>query len=94
MMHFGQEDLLTIFAISTNLTAISLFAKKSVCRFSKTCLKRPLKKGQNKTNCSLMKVDESILNTFDLHEAIIGFENQFLVFFLSDRLRQVLLYPE
>ena len=31
-------------------------------------------------------------NTFDLHEAIIGLENQFLVFFLSGRLRQVLLY--
>ena len=31
-------------------------------------------------------------NTFDLHLAIIGLENQFLVFFLSGRLRQVLLY--
>ena len=31
-------------------------------------------------------------NTFDLHEAIIGLENQFLVFFLSGRLRQVSLY--
>ena len=30
-------------------------------------------------------------NTFDLHYAIISFEN-FLVFFLSGRLRQVLLY--
>ena len=37
------------------------------------------------TNCSLMKV-ESIAecpNTFDLHQAIIGRENQSLVFFLS-----------
>ena len=31
-------------------------------------------------------------NTFDLHLAIIGLENQFLVFFLSGGLRQVLLY--
>ena len=32
-------------------------------------------------------------NTFDLHYAIIGLENQFLVFFLSGRLiKQVLLY--
>ena len=30
--------------------------------------------------------------TFDLHLAIIGLENQFLVFFLSGCLRQVLLY--
>ena len=30
-------------------------------------------------------------NTFDLHEAMIGLENQCLVFFLSGRLRQVLL---
>ena len=30
-------------------------------------------------------------NTFDLHLAIIGIENQVLVFFLSDRLRLVLL---
>ena len=29
---------------------------------------------------------------FDLHLAIISLENQFLVFFLSGRLRQVLLY--
>ena len=27
-------------------------------------------------------------NTFDLHKAVIGIENQFLVFFLSGRLRQ------
>ena len=31
-------------------------------------------------------------NTFDLHVAIISLENQFLVFFLSGCLRQVLLY--
>ena len=40
-----------------------------------------------KTNGSLMKV-KSIA---DLHLAIIGIENQILVFFLSGRLRQVLL---
>ena len=33
----------------------------------------------------------SFCNTFDLHLGIIGLENQFLVFFLSGRLRQVLL---
>ena len=33
-------------------------------------------------------------NTIDLYQAIIGLENQFLVFFLSGRLRQVLLYFE
>ena len=51
-------------------------------------------------NGSLMK-DESIAecslgafcNTFDLHKGIIGFENQFFVYFLSGHLRQVLLYP-
>ena len=31
-------------------------------------------------------------NTFDLHEVIIGHENQFLVFFLSGPIGQVLLY--
>ena len=30
-------------------------------------------------------------NTFDLHQAIIGLENQLLLFFLSGCLRQVLL---
>ena len=51
------------------------------------------------TNGSLMKVEVlqsaplgAFCNTFDLHSAIIGLENQFLVFFLSDCLRQVLLY--
>ena len=51
-----------------------------------------------KTNGSLMKVESiaecslgAFCNTFDLHQAIIGLENHFLVFFLSDRLRQVLL---
>ena len=34
----------------------------------------------------------TVLHTFDLHYAIISLENQFLVFFLSGRLRQVLLY--
>ena len=43
------------------------------------------------TNGSLMKVESIAYNTFDMHLAIIGLETQFLVFFLSDRLRQVLL---
>ena len=54
-----------------------------------------------KTNCSLMKVKSiaecsfgAFCNTFDLHLAIIGLENQFLIFFLSGRLRQVLLYAK
>ena len=49
-------------------------------------------------NSSLMKVKSiaecstgAFCNTFDLHLAIIGIENQFLVFFLSGRLRQALL---
>ena len=33
-------------------------------------------------------------NTFDLHKGTIGIENQFLVFLLSGRLRQVLLYDD
>ena len=52
-----------------------------------------------KTNGSLMKVESiaecslgAFYNTFDLHLATICPENQFLVFFLSGRLRQVLLY--
>ena len=46
------------------------------------------------TNGSLMKAESiaAFCNTFDLHSSIIGFENQFLVFFLSSHLRQVLLY--
>ena len=51
-----------------------------------------------KTNGSLMKVESiaecskrAFCNTFDLHLAIIGLENQFLDFFLSGCLRQVLL---
>ena len=44
-------------------------------------------------NGSSMKVESiAVCNTFDLHKAIIGIENRFLVFFLSGRLRQVLLY--
>ena len=35
---------------------------------------------------------EAFCNTFDLYKVIIGLENQILVFFLSGRLRQVLLY--
>ena len=62
--------------------------------YSKTCLKRPLKTKVLKTNGSLMKVESiaecslgAFCNTFDLHLAIIGLENQFLVFFLSGRLK-------
>ena len=51
-----------------------------------------------KTNGSLMKVERiaecslgAFCNTFDLHQAIIGMEKQFLVFFWSGCLRQVLL---
>ena len=61
--------------------------------------KKPVLSGHSKkilmTNGSLMKVENitecSSLQTFDLHLAIIGFENQFSVFFLSGRLRKVLL---
>ena len=49
------------------------------------CKVKPILNGHLKIN--KMKV-ESIA---DLHEAIIGIENQFLVFFLSGRLRQVVL---
>ena len=49
------------------------------------------------TNGSLMKVESiaecslgAFCNTLDLHQAIIGLEK--LVFFLSGRLKQVLLY--
>ena len=51
-----------------------------------------------KTDGSLMKVESiaersfgAFCNTFDLHLAIIGLGNHFLVFVFSDRLRQVLL---
>ena len=51
-----------------------------------------------KTNGSLMKVRSiaecslgAFCNTFDLHYMTIGLESQFLDFFLSGRLRQVLL---
>ena len=40
-----------------------------------------------KTNGSLMR-----LKVLQNHKVIIGLENQFLVFFFSGRLRQVLLY--
>ena len=33
-------------------------------------------------------------NTFDLHYMVIDLENQFLVFFLSGHLMQVLLYTK
>ena len=65
------------------------------CRCSKTCVKRPLKIDKTKiliTIGSLMKVESiaelgAFCNTFDLHLAIIGLENQILVF-----LRVAVLY--
>ena len=55
------------------------------------------------TTGSLMKVKSNaecslpfgaFCNTFDLRLAIMGIENRILVFFLSGRLRQVLLYSK
>ena len=70
-------------------------------KYSKYCLKHPLKIDKtkvSKTNGSLMKVESiaecslgAFCNTFDLHLAISGLENQCLVF-LSGRFRQDLLY--
>ena len=60
--------------------------------YSKTCVKWPLKIDKTKilmTNGSLMKVKSvaecspyfgAFCNSFDLHSAIIGLENQFLLF--------------
>ena len=54
--------------------------------YSKTCVKRPLKIDKTKilmTNGSLMKVEiiaECSCNTFDLHQAKLGLEKQFLAF--------------
>ena len=52
-----------------------------------------------KTDGSLMQVESiaecslgAFFNTFDLHLAIVGLENQFWSSLLSGRLRQVLLY--
>ena len=51
------------------------------------------------TNGSLLKVESieecsiwAFCDTFDFHEAIIGLENQFSVFFESGGFTQVLLY--
>ena len=73
-----------------------------LCNTVKPVLSGHLKKDKTKilmTNGSLMKVESiaecslgAFCNTFDLHLTIIGIENQFLVFFLSGCLRQVLLY--
>ena len=66
--------------------------------YSKTCLKGPLKMDKTKilkTSGNLVKVEvlqNALFNTFDLHLAIMGLENQFLVFFLSGCVRPVLLY--
>ena len=79
-----------------------LYPVPIVRQYSKNCLKQPLKIDKTKvlkTNSSLMKVESiaecslgAFCNTFDLQKAIIALENQFLVFFLSGHLRQVLLY--
>ena len=52
--------------------------------------KRSLMKVENIAECSPWK----ILHTFDLHQVIPGFENQFLIFFESGRFTQVLLYSQ
>ena len=71
--------------------------------YSKTCLQRPLKNRQNKDlndkiNGSLMKVksiaecspwSNNFCNTFDLHLAIIGLENQFSNLFENGHLRYI-----
>ena len=77
-------------------------------RVKRECTVKPGLRGHSKidktkvliTNGSLMKVESiaecslgAFCNTFDLHSAIIGLENQFFVFFLSGCFRQVLLYP-
>ena len=69
--------------------------------YSKTCLKQSLKINKTKvfkTNGSLMKVESiaecslgAFCNTFDLHKAINGLENQFFGLLLSGHLKQVLL---
>ena len=48
------------------------------------------------TNGSLMKVESIVecCNTFDLHEAIIGLENQFSVFLRVAVLHRFLLYNQ
>ena len=73
---------------------------------TKTFTVKPVLRGHSKidetkvlkTDGSLMKVESiaecplgAFCNTFDLHYAIIGLENQYIAFFLSDSLRQVLL---
>ena len=70
---------------------ISYFHFVSSCHYSKTCVKRPLKKDKKifMTNGSLMK-DETIAEcspwsilqfyTFDLHLAIISLEKHFFFF--------------
>ena len=72
--------------------------------YSKTCLKQPLKDIHNKGRLDKWALDvgQSIAecslgafcNTFDLHLGIFCLEktNNFMSFFLSGLLRQVLLY--
>ena len=72
-------------------------------RYQITCTVKPALSGHSniaktnvfKTNGNLMKIEsiaEAFCNTFDLHYAIIGHENQFLVVFVRGCLRQVSLY--
>ena len=69
--------------VMKDLPAVTLYVI-----YSKTCVKRPLKIDKTNilmTNSSLMKVESfaecsPFFNTFDLHKAIIGLENQFSVF--------------
>ena len=69
-----------------------------VIKYSETCLKWPLK-NVLKPYGSLIKVKSTeecscgaFCSTFDLHSAIIGFENLFFRLSLSGHLWQVLLY--
>ena len=62
-------------------------------RYSKTCVKRPLKNRQNKDLNDKWLLNEGqkycrMLPTFDLHQAIIGLENHFSVFFRVDVLHR------
>ena len=70
---------------------------RHLAHYSETCLKQPLKHNKSKvlkTGGSLVQVKSiaecsgAFCNSFDLHYVIIGLEN----IFLSDHLRQVLLY--
>ena len=99
-----RKSKLMLACISDEVRKLSLFTSllsQSLRLYSKTCLKRSLKKDKIKvlkTNYSLMKLESiaecslgAFCNTFDLHLARICLENQVFVSILSGRLRQVLL---